>query len=62
MMHGLAWKTCLQGRVPQGIPEGPRVRYWMVRRQLRDDHVEHAGLPPSMQAHPGGIIHHLQER
>ena len=61
MMHGTGQKTCLQGSVAQGVSEGPRVRYGMVWRQLRDDHIEHTGLPSSMQAHPRGIIHHLQE-
>jgi hypothetical protein len=35
---------CLERRVAEGVAQRSRVRHWVVRRQLRDDHVEHARL------------------
>ena len=53
----------LQGRMPQRVLQRPRrVADRVVGRQLRDDHVQHAGLLPCMQPHTAGIVHHLRTR
>lgn len=50
----------LERGVPEGVSEGPRVGDWVVRRQLGDDHVEHARLPPRMQPYARCVVHHLR--
>lgn len=48
----------LQRRVSQGVPERAVVGRWVVWRQLRQDDVEHGSLPPGVEPHSGGIVHH----
>ena len=51
----------LQRRVAERITQWPRIGHGVVRRQLRDDHVEHARLPASMQPHARCVVHDLTQ-